>query len=76
MVMGHKSYTQHMFYIHTTEFDRSSFGYSSLVKDIYSMWFVSIFIAALLFLDTTRLMCPDNWLYAMAFVTPVSIEPE
>ncbi len=44
MTVGHKSYTQHSFSIHTTEFDRASFGYTTLIKDVYSMWFFGVLI--------------------------------
>jgi quinol-cytochrome oxidoreductase complex cytochrome b subunit len=76
MLMGHKSVTQHVFYTHANEFDRVPFGYTGMVKDVYSMWFILLIVTTAVLLSPKMLMHPDNYLYAMAYVTPVSIEPE
>jgi quinol-cytochrome oxidoreductase complex cytochrome b subunit len=76
MLVGHKSVTGHLFNTHACEFDRVPFGYAAMVKDIYGMFFILLICGSGILLSTKALMHPDNYLYAMAYVTPVHIEPE
>lgn len=76
MLIGHKSVTSHLFNTHACEFDRVPFGYAGMVKDIYGMFFILLICGSGILLSTKALMHPDNYLYAMAYVTPVHIEPE
>lgn len=76
LLVGHRSYTNHYMNIHTADFDRVSFLVGGMSKDIYFFWNTMIIVMFVVLLNTNMLIHPDNYLYAMAYVTPVHIEPE